>query len=205
MSPSALQVIQVDELSPRFFRRRTIRGKFQEMFVDRRIGGKFRVKGSGEDVALFYQCGFPFKFSQNTDAGCNLFDDRAANEHHLQRIFLERRGTEENIAGKLAAVAIAQNGHVQKFEGILPGIFHMCGQKNRSGAGAKYGSAFAGEFPNGVVKTLFLEELQLCGAFSARQDETVTTFQVGYGAHFKGVHAEFVKHFGVGLKITLDR
>ena len=62
----------------------------------------------------------------------------------------------------------------------------------------------SGNFANGVVQTFFLEELQLRGAFAARQDEAVTTFEVSDGAHFNGTHAEFVKHLGVRLKVSLD-
>ncbi len=77
------------------------------MFVDRRVRSQFRVERRGENMSLFDQRGLPFELGQNTDACSNFFDDRTANEHHFQRIFLQRRATEENVAGKLAAVAIA--------------------------------------------------------------------------------------------------
>lgn len=134
----------------------------------------------------------------------NLFDDRPADENHLKRIFFQCGGAEENVASKLAAVAVAKHGHIEKFEGILLGIFDLVGEKNRAGAGAEDGAVVFGEFENGVVKAFFFEELELGSGFAAGENEAIAALEIGDGADFDGFGAELVEHFGVGLEVTLD-
>lgn len=174
------------------------------MLVDGGVGGEFGVEGGGEDFALFHERGLAFMFGENCDARSDFFDDGAANENHFERIFLERAGAEEYVAGELAAVAIAQNGHVQEFKRILRRIFDVGGKENGSRAGAKNGAALGRESADCVVEALFLEELELRGAFAAGEDEAIAAIEIGDGTDFHGVGAELVKHGGVGLEVTLD-
>lgn len=174
------------------------------MFMDCGVAGEFGVEGGGKDVVLLDESGLALKFGEDGDIGGHFFDDRATNENHFERIFLERAGAEEDIAGELTAVAIAENSHIQKFEGILRGIFYACGEEDGAGTGAEDGAALGGEFTDGVVETFFPEELELRGTLAAGEDETVAALEVGDGADLDGVHAELLEHGGVGFEITLD-
>lgn len=179
-------------------------GQFEKMLVDGGVGGEFGMEGGREDFAVFDESGLAIKFCEDGDARSDFFDDGAANEDHFERIFFERARTEEDVAGELAPVAVAKDGHVEEFEGILGRIFHFRGQKNRAGAGAENSVAVRGEFADGVVETLFLEELELRGAFAAGENKAVAAVEIRDGADFDGGGTERVEHGGVGLEITLD-
>jgi hypothetical protein len=174
------------------------------MFVNGGVAGEFGMEGGGEDFAFLDESGLAPKLGEDGDVGGDFFNDRAANENHFEWLLLERAGTEEDVAGELAAVAIAKNGHIQELEGILRGIFHLGGQENGSGAGAEDGVAVGGKVADGVVEAFFLEELELRGAFAAREDEAIAAIEVDDCADFDGVDAELVEHGGVGLEISLD-
>jgi hypothetical protein len=191
-------------LAPRLFGRGTVGGELEEMFVDCGVAGEFGMKGSGEDVVPLHERGIAVVFCEDFNSRRDLFDDRAADENHFQWVLLECGGTEENVAGELAAVGVAKDGHVEELEGILRRIFHFCREKDGAGAGAEDGTALVGEFADGVVEAFFLEELELRGAFATREDEAVATPEVGDGANFDGFGAEFVKPGGVGGEVSLD-
>ena len=168
------------------------------------VAGELGVEGGGKDVTLLDERGLALMLGEDSDAGGDFFDDRAANEYHFEWIFLEGAGTEEDVAGELAAVAIAKNGHVEEFEGILRGIFHARGKEDGASTSSKDGVALGGEPANGVVEFFFLEELELGCAFAAREDEAVAALEVGDGADLDGVRTELVQHGGVGIEITLN-
>ncbi len=172
--------------------------------MNRGVAREFGMERSGQDFVLLHQCRFAIVFGKNCDSGSDLFDDRAADEDHFQRIRLERGGTEEDVAGDLAAVAIAEDGHVEELERVLRWILDVGRQQNRTGAGAEHGAPLPGKFPDGVVKAFFLEKLELCSAFAAGQNQAVAVCEIGDGADFDGVSTELVKHGGVSLEISLD-
>ncbi len=172
--------------------------------MDGGVGGEFGVEGGGEDVILLDEGGRAFVLGEDGDVGSDFFDDGAANENHFEWFFLQGGVAEENVAGELAAVAVAKDGHVEELERILRGIFDVVGEEDGSGTGAKDSAAFAGVIADGVVETFFLEELELRGAFAAGENEAVAAVEIGDGADFDGLCAEFVKHGGVGVEVALD-
>ncbi len=176
----------------------------EKMPVNGGVGSEFRVKRGGKDVTVLDKRGLAMPFGEDGDSLPDLFDDGAANEDHFERVFLQGAGTEEHVAGELAAVAVAQNGHVHELERVLWGIFHVRGEKNGAGTGAEDGVAVRGEVAYGVVETFFLEELELRGAFTAGENEAVAGVEVGDSTDFHRVLAELVEHGGVGLEVTLD-
>jgi len=186
-----------------FLRGVTVSCELQEVLVDRWIGREFRVKCSRENTAILDQDGSPLVFSENCNSLSNFLDDRAADEDHLERLFGERARAEEHIASELAAIAIAENGHVEEVEGILRGILDLRGEKNRARACAEDGVVFR-EFAYGVVQTLFLEKLQLRGGLTTRKDETIAAIQVSNGTDLYGLGAEFAKPGSVSFEVTLD-
>ena len=169
------------------------------------IVGQFGMESGGKDAAVLDEDGPPLVFGQDGDSLSNLFDDWATNENHFKRLFGECARAVEDVAGKLAAVAVAENGHVEKLEGILRGIFDMRGEKNRAGTGAENGVAFTGELADGVIQALFLQKLKLGGRFATGQDQSVTRLQVSDGADFDGVGAQFAEAGRVSSKVTLYR
>ena len=54
----------------------------------------------------------------------------------------------DDVAVHLAAVAVAQDGHVEQAERILLRIFYFVGEQDRAGTGAENGRPVGGEFPN---------------------------------------------------------
>jgi hypothetical protein len=186
------------------FRGETVCSQLQKMFVNGGIAGKFGMERGGEDFAFLDESGLALMLGEDGDIGGDFFDDGATNEDHFEWLLLEQAGTEEDVAGELAAVAIAKDGHIQKLEGILRGIFHVGGQENSAGASTEDGVAVGGKFADGVVEAFFLEELKLRGAFAAGQDEAAAAMEIGDSADFDGVRAELVEHGGMGLEVTLD-
>ena len=55
------------------------------------------------------------------------------------------------------------------------------------------------------VETLFLQKLQLRGAFAAGKNQSVATIQVRGRAHFDGVDAHVREHGRVRCEIALNR
>lgn len=84
------------------------------------------------------------------------------------------------------------------------GVFDFGGKQDCAGAGAENGAASVREIADPVVEAFFLEKLELRGAFTARKDEAVALFEVGDGADFDRLRAEFVEARGVGFEVTLD-
>jgi hypothetical protein len=136
-------------------------GEGEEVAMDGVVAGELRMKRCGEGVAVLDKHGLALMRRKHGEAGAGFLDNWSADEDHFERLFLERAGTEENVAGELAAVPVTRDCHIQDFEGILRGILDLVGEKNGASASAKDGATFAREFANSLVKTFFLEELEL--------------------------------------------
>jgi hypothetical protein len=78
-------------------------------------------------------------------------------------------------------------------------------QQDGSRACSENGTALPGEFSNRFGKTFFLQELQLCRAFAARQNESVAALKIRGGSHLRGFRAQPLEHRCVRRKISLDR
>ncbi len=150
------------------------------------------------------ESGLAGMLSENGDAWANTFNDGAADEHHFERICFQGAGAEENIAGELAAVTVAENGHIEKAERGLRGIIDMSGEQDCAGTGAENGVAVVSKFANGVVEAFFLEKLELRGAFATGKDQAVAGFKIVDGADLDGVRAEGLQSGGVSFEVTLD-
>jgi len=172
--------------------------------VDGGVRSKFGVKGSGEEIFVLNEDGFACVFGEDFERVAGAFDDRAADEDHLHRSGFEFARAEENVAGDLAAVGVAENGHVHETKRGLRRIFYFGGEQDRPGASAENGAAGICEIANRVVEAFFLEKLKLCSAFAARKDEAVALFEVGDSADFERLRAEFAKARGVGFEVTLN-
>jgi hypothetical protein len=179
-------------------------GHREEVLVDGGIVGEFGMKGSGEKIIFLDKCGLAGMAREHIDAGTNAFDDRATDENHFERIFFQGARAEENIAGELAAIAVAEDGHVEKAERRLRRIVDMSSEEDCAGTGAEDGVTGVGEFADGVVQAFFAEKLQLRGGFAAGKDEAVAGFEIVDGAHLDGVRAEGLQSGGVGGEVTLD-
>jgi hypothetical protein len=177
--------------------------KLEEVFVDGGIGGEFGVEGGGKDVAVLDEDRFALVFGEDRNSLPDFFDDGAANKNHFEGLIGETTRTEENVARELATVTVAENGHVEEFEGVLHGIFDLSGKQNGAGAGAE-DSVLFGKFADGLVQAFFPEELELGGGFAAGEDQTVARVELGNRADFDGVCAEFAKAGGVCGEVTLD-
>jgi hypothetical protein len=123
-----------------------------------------------EEIVFFNEDGFAGVFGEDFDRISGAIDDGTANENHFERFGFDFARAEENVAGELTAVGVAENGHVHEAERGLRGILDFGGEENCSGASAENCVAVGSEFPDSVVEALFLEELELCGAFAARED-----------------------------------
>ncbi len=165
---------------------------------------EFRMEGSREQVVLPYEDGFACEFSEDLEIGAYALDDRSPDENHFHRSVFQSGWTEENVAGDLAAVGIAKDGHVHQTQRTLRGIFYFRGEQDCAGAGAKDGPTVGGELANGVRKAFSLEKLKLRCALAAGKNQTIAVFKVDDGAHLNGIGVEAPEHRGVGLEITLN-
>ena len=182
-----------------------VRGNhLKEMSVDGRVRSKFGMKRGSEEILVLYKDGFAGVFGEDFEGVAGTFDDGAADEDHLHRSGFEFARAEEDVAGDLAAVRVAENRHVHKAKRGLRGIFDFGGEQDRPSAGAKNGAAGVCEVSNSVVEAFFLEKLELRCAFTARKDKAVALFQVCDGADFERLRAEFAEARGVGFEVTLN-
>ena len=60
-----------------------------------------------------------------------------ANENHFERLVVQSGFAGDDVAVDLAAVAVAQDGHVEQAERILFRIFYVGGEQDCAGAGAE--------------------------------------------------------------------
>ena len=182
-----------------------VRGNhLQKVFVHGRVRSEFGMKRGSEEIFVLYQDGFAGIFGEDFERVAGAFDDGAADEDHFHRSGFEFARAEEDVAGDLAAVRVAENRHVHKAKRGLHRIFDFGGEQDCSGAGAEDGTAGVCEVSNGVVEAFFLEKLELRCAFTARKDEAVALFEIGDGADFERVGAEFAEARGVGFEVTLN-
>jgi hypothetical protein len=183
---------------------RVSRSHGEEVSVNRGIVGELGMKGGGKKIVFLDECRLAGMAGEHVDPGANAFDDRATDENHFERIFFQSARAEENIAGDLAAVAVAEDGHIEKTERRLRRIVDMSGEENSAGASTEDGVADVGEFADGVVQTFLAEELELRGGFAAGKNQAVAGFEVVDDADLDGVGAEGLQSGGVGFEVTLN-
>ena len=171
--------------------------------MHRCIGSEFGMECGGHHVAFLHQRWLAGEFGQDFDAFPDALENWGADENHFQRFIVESCFAGDDVAVDLAAVAVAQDGHVEQAERILRGIFHVGGEEDRAGARAKDRAIVGGEFVDGFVEAFFLKELELRGAFAAGEDEAVAAREIGGRADFDGVGAEIGEHPSMRRKITL--
>ncbi len=167
------------------------------------VGGEFGMECGGHHVAFLHQRWLAGEFGEDFDAFTDALENWGADENHFERFVVESGFAGDDVAVDLAAVAVAQDGHVEQAERILLRIFYVGGEEDCAGAGAENWAIVRGEFADGFVEAFFLEELELRGAFAAGEDETVAAFEIGGRADFDGFGAEIGEHSGVGGEVTL--
>src|ERR1700688_621293 len=184
--------------------RRIAVDEIQEILMHGRIAGQLRMKSRGEDASLPDQRWLARIFGQDFDARADVIDDRPTNEYHFHRLRLQLCRTEEDVAGQLAAVSVAQHRHVQKAERVLRRVLHRGGKQDCTGTGAENRMLVRSKFLNRFEQTFFLQELQLRGGFAAGKNQRVTFGEIGDSADFEGLRAEGMQHRSVSGEISLD-
>src|SRR5215813_10231613 len=95
------------------------------------------MESGGHHAALLHQSWLSGVFSQDFDSGSDRVDDGSSDEDHFEWLGLELARREENVAGELAAVGVAQNGHVEQAERVLLRIPDLVGKEDSPGAGSE--------------------------------------------------------------------
>jgi hypothetical protein len=176
----------------------------EEVLVDGEIVGEFGMKSGGEQIVFLNQRRLAGMARENGNAGTDAFDNGATDENHFEGILFQSARAEENIAGKLAAVAVAEDGHVEKAERGLRRIVDVAGEEDCACTSAEDGVTGAGEFPDGVVQAFFAEELELRGGLATGKDQAVAGFEIVDGADLDSFGAEGLQSGGVGGEVTLN-
>src|SRR5467141_1116262 len=184
---------------------RSCRHKTEEMFMHSGVVCQFRMKGGRHNLVPLHQRGLPGVLRENFDARASALNDRAANKNHFQQTLLQFRWAADHVARDLPPVAIPQHGHIQQFQGILPRIPHFRSEQYSSGARPEYRSSLLREFPNRVRQALFPQELQLCRALAARQNQAVAALEMSGSPHLRRFRPEPRQHRRVRLKVSLHR
>src|SRR6267142_6796337 len=105
----------------------------------------------------------------------------------------------------LPTVTVAQHGHVQQAQRLLGGIFNFGSKHNRTRACTENSFVFGGKFLDRFVQAFFLQELQLRGAFAARQNQAIAISEIFGGAHLRRFDAHSREHRRVGREVSLHR
>src|SRR5260221_14232803 len=162
------------------------------------------MESGSNDGSLPYQCGFPGILGKNFKARSNTVNDRAANEDHFHGPGFKFGSAKETIACELAALRVAQNGHVEDAERFLRRIFYVSRKQDCPCAGAENRMVVRSKFLYSVEQAFFLQKLQLRGGFPARKNQRVALFEIGDGADFHRLRTKRLKQRGVRGKVTLD-
>ncbi len=93
--------------------------------MDGGVGGEFGMECGGHHVALLDKCGLAGVFGEDFDAFADALENRGADENHFERFVVESGLAGDDVAVDLAAVAVAQDGHIEEAEGILFRIFYV--------------------------------------------------------------------------------
>jgi len=161
-------------------------GEFEEAAMDGCVGSEFGMEGGGHDVAFLHQRRLVGEFGEDFDTFADALENWTADENHFERFVVQSCFTGDDVAVDLAAVAVAQDGHVEEAERSLLRIFYFGGQEDCASAGAENWTVVPGEFADGFVEAFFLEKLELGGAFAAGEDQAVAAFEIGDGADLDG-------------------
>jgi hypothetical protein len=176
----------------------------QEVFVDSEIVGKFGMKGGREKIVFLNQRRLAGMSGKNVDTRTNAFDNWATDENHFEGILFQSARAEENIAGKLAAVAVAEDDDVEKAERGLGWIVDVSGEEDRARTSAEDGVTFVSKFADSIVQAFFAEELELRGGFASGKDQAVAGFEIVDGADLNGFGAEGLQSGSVCGEVTLN-
>src|SRR5271167_1033746 len=84
-------------------------------------------------------------FCENFNSLPDGFDYGRADEDHLDRFLAQLGFAHVNVAGKLAAVAVAQDADVEQAERGLRWAVHLAREQDRAGASAEKRAAARGE------------------------------------------------------------
>ena len=76
-------------------------------------------------------------FRQDFNSLPDGFDNRRANENHLDRFFAQLGLAKVDIAGQLPPVSIAENADVEQPERFLRRAVYLASQQNRSGTSSE--------------------------------------------------------------------
>src|SRR5882762_2877568 len=158
-----------------------------------------------QHISLLHQRRFSLMPGKHGNFLSHFFNNWPADEHHLQRLLLQRARLEKYVARQLPPVAVSQNRHVQQAQRFLRWIIHFGCQQNRPCARPENRSTGPRKFTDGVKQSFFLQELQLRCGFSPRQHNPVAPFQILYRAHFHGLRAQFPQYRRMRREITLYR
>ena len=119
--------------------------------MDGRVGGEFGMECGGHQVAFLDQRWLAGEFGEDFDAFTDALENGSADKNHFERFVVESGFAGDDVALHLAAVAVAEDGHVEEAEGILPGIFYVGGEEDCAGAGSENWAIVLGEFADGFV------------------------------------------------------
>src|SRR5260370_696796 len=177
--------------------------KAKEMFMHSGVVCQFRMEGGCQNIVPLHQCGLPGVLRENLQARPGPFNNRAANENHFERLLLQFCWAADNVAGNLAPVPISQHRHVQKFQGILPGILDFCSEQNRTGARPENCSTLLREFLDRLRQAFFLQKLQLRGALATWKNQAVAALEIAGSAYFNGLYTQPRHHCRLAFNISL--
>ena len=82
--------------------------------MHRCIGSEFGMECGGHHVAFLHQRWLAGEFGQDFDAFPDALENWGADENHFQRFIVESGFAGDDVAVDLAAVAVAQDGHVDR-------------------------------------------------------------------------------------------
>jgi len=163
----------------------------QKVSMNGAVSRELRMKSSRQNLTLLHESRFSSVLGKYFDTWPDALDDGGPDKDHFQWFGLESGSSAHDVAGDLPTIAIAKNGYVQKAERSLFGMLDVSRQQDGASTRAKHSVASAGKLFHGVKQPFFLHELELCGAFTARQNQAIATVQIPHRAYFdrRGVQA----------------
>src|ERR1700689_2809609 len=103
------------------------------------------MKCGGQNFALAHEDRMARVFGEYFHTFPNGFDNRRANENHFGACRGNFCVSKVNVAGKLASIAVSQNGDIEERERFLRGAVDFACEQNGAGASPEKSAAIRSE------------------------------------------------------------
>ena len=163
------------------------------------------MKRRGHHSALANKNGMAGILGKDFNPPPDGFDNRRADENHLEWFLAKFRWPHVNVACELAAVAIPQNSNIKQTKRGLRRPVHFARKQDCSSARAEECAPVRGELLESLEQAFLRHHLQMGAALAARENHSIEMRKIIGAPDVRVRRAKTVERLGVSFVITLNR